>query len=1083
WPLPTSPPYRRRISCGLTPSPTDRLPRGLDDLLMRAGFENNTANEGWLICLLAGRPLPPVANRPLNCRLHPELAGCPDSLRLPWKLRYKIRRGTADDIEAVGRAGAGAGEQPQMACSCTAGSSAMSTTDAAGRPAQKLLVAADCQSWPVWSAFCCTRRLTCTASPSPGFYVQSLFVELDYRRHRVGQSLLATLGRLAASSGFGHLKLLVQRKQRAGRELLQTSGLYSRCSAVEHRLMMLAGLLRLLVAVAMATGRIVGFVLYTVSHVSQQDLPGLYVGQSLLATLGRLAASSGFGHLKLLVQRSNAPAVNCYRRLGFEFLSDTENIGFFELWPAKFVNSMLRAGRRPLPAGLSLELRDCDGRLSGGLEAGRRFALTCAACDCRLSGHRGAHLLHRPCQLLSVANLKRLLGRLALSLAASPRRLWLEAPRQQTELHRMLLHTGLEDLDGRHDGDWGLVSSSHIFHRHPEFQQLPAAMKPESSTATVVIRYGTPDDMYQVTCHEKELAKCHENMLQYCRLGSEAHRQMLMDGLFRIMVAEAEGRVIGYLLYTPSYLLRHAEPGFYVGQSLLATLGRLAASSGFGHLKLLVQHSNAPATSGVRFSNRDGEHRLLRAVAAEVYHFNSAGGSPAAAAGLHLELRDCGGRLSGKLETGRRFALTCAACDCRLQGTVALTYCMWGRPCGSALIRTLPLNAFQADLEAVRPSCPARGCALLNAANLRRLFGRLPAHLPACPAGPPAGRRDSRLRQLLIKIGLEDSTASELWHVCDLSGPGLSELAGRSVACPSRLVDAEHLRPQPLPTRQLVVGAGAGQAEAPGLALHQPALPLLLGEVLHGQPLLGPRQRLLQRRRGRGGVRACGMLAGLPPDAVLCPLLDGCFLGVDQASRRPRAAASCSQDLASRPLLLPPLDDILEEFSSRLRPGLIKRILGCRQPTANQSRHPSIPACPQCLLPLCPKLCIAIRIASRSGRDLCWLGVGEAAKLVQCDFRRHLDWIESGPTGSEADGKNSCTFLCIRNQLSKVCKMRFGSRREPLNREDKGVQVTSTKSCQSSAPPTHSRYQLWPPVLIKLLKNAAVAPRLSDQIW
>ncbi|PAA77654.1 hypothetical protein BOX15_Mlig017646g4, partial [Macrostomum lignano] len=263
--------------------------------------------------------------------------------------------------------------------------------------------------------------------------------------------------------------------------------LYSRCSAVEHRLMMLAGLLRLLVAVAMATGRIVGFVLYTVSHVSQQDLPGLYVqslfvdgayrrhrvGQSLLATLGRLAASSGFGHLKLLVQRSNAPAVNCYRRLGFEFLSDTENIGFFELWPAKFVNSMLRAGRRPLPAGLSLELRDCDGRLSGGLEAGRRFALTCAACDCRLQGTAaltycmwdGCIMLadlrllrpacaQRPCQLLSVANLKRLLGRLALSLAASPRRLWLEAPRQQTELHRMLLHTGLEDLDGRHDGDW-----------------------------------------------------------------------------------------------------------------------------------------------------------------------------------------------------------------------------------------------------------------------------------------------------------------------------------------------------------------------------------------------------------------------------------------------------------------------------------------------------------------------------------------------------------------------------------------------------------------------------------------------------
>uniref|UniRef100_A0A1I8JJ03 N-acetyltransferase domain-containing protein n=1 Tax=Macrostomum lignano TaxID=282301 RepID=A0A1I8JJ03_9PLAT len=272
--------------------------------------------------------------------------------------QIQIRRGTADDIEAV------AAQELELANShngmqlyCRIECDEHHRMLLAGL--LKLLVAADCQSGRVVGFLLYTPSYM-HSQPEPGFYVQSLFVELDYRRHR----------------------------------------LYSRCSAVEHRLMMLAGLLRLLVAVAMATGRIVGFVLYTVSHVSQQDLPGLYVqslfvdgayrrhrvGQSLLATLGRLAASSGFGHLKLLVQRSNAPAVNCYRRLGFEFLSDTENIGFFELWPAKFVNSMLRAGRRPLPAGLSLELRDCDGRLSGGLEAGRRFALTCAACDCRLQG-------------------------------------------------------------------------------------------------------------------------------------------------------------------------------------------------------------------------------------------------------------------------------------------------------------------------------------------------------------------------------------------------------------------------------------------------------------------------------------------------------------------------------------------------------------------------------------------------------------------------------------------------------------------------------------------------------------------------
>uniref|UniRef100_A0A1I8FHD2 N-acetyltransferase domain-containing protein n=1 Tax=Macrostomum lignano TaxID=282301 RepID=A0A1I8FHD2_9PLAT len=200
--------------------------------------------------------------------------------------QIQIRRGTADDIEAVGRAGAGAGEQPQWhaAVYCR-----IDTTGMLLAGLLKLLVAADCQSGRVVGFLLYTPSYM-HSQPEPGFYVQSLFVELDYR---------TGTGRPVAA---GHA--------------------------------------------------------------------------------GRLAASSGFGHLKAAgaAQQRRRP------RLGFEFLSDTENIGFFELWPAKFVNSMLRAGRRPLPAGLSLELRDCDGRLSGGLEAGRRFALTCAACDCRLQG-------------------------------------------------------------------------------------------------------------------------------------------------------------------------------------------------------------------------------------------------------------------------------------------------------------------------------------------------------------------------------------------------------------------------------------------------------------------------------------------------------------------------------------------------------------------------------------------------------------------------------------------------------------------------------------------------------------------------
>uniref|UniRef100_A0A1I8FBZ5 N-acetyltransferase domain-containing protein n=1 Tax=Macrostomum lignano TaxID=282301 RepID=A0A1I8FBZ5_9PLAT len=193
--------------------------------------------------------------------------------------QIQIRRGTADDIEAVAAQELELGEQPQWQCSCTAGSSAMSTTGCCCcRPCS------NCWSPPTaspagWSASCCTRRLTCTASPSPASNVQSLFC---------GAGLPAAQGRPVAA---GHA--------------------------------------------------------------------------------GRLAASSGFAPPEAAGAAQQRAAVNCYRRLGFEFLSDTENIGFFELWPAKFVNSMLRAaGRRRCPPASAWSCGTATAGCRGGLEAG-----------------------------------------------------------------------------------------------------------------------------------------------------------------------------------------------------------------------------------------------------------------------------------------------------------------------------------------------------------------------------------------------------------------------------------------------------------------------------------------------------------------------------------------------------------------------------------------------------------------------------------------------------------------------------------------------------------------------------------------
>uniref|UniRef100_A0A1I8JIA9 N-acetyltransferase domain-containing protein n=1 Tax=Macrostomum lignano TaxID=282301 RepID=A0A1I8JIA9_9PLAT len=161
--------------------------------------------------------------------------------------------------------------------------------------------------------------------------------------------------------------------------------------ASDHFRVLQSGLARLLVAEA--AGRPAGFALYTRCHLDRQPRPGLYlqavyvcedyrglkVGKSLLVALARQALATGCDHIKLIVHTDNE-ALSWYQRIGFQVLTETEGVAFFEMNDVDFVAGLVAAAEQPLPDGASLRLRPCDGA------DGRRFELRTSGCDCRLFG-------------------------------------------------------------------------------------------------------------------------------------------------------------------------------------------------------------------------------------------------------------------------------------------------------------------------------------------------------------------------------------------------------------------------------------------------------------------------------------------------------------------------------------------------------------------------------------------------------------------------------------------------------------------------------------------------------------------------
>uniref|UniRef100_A0A1I8F4G0 N-acetyltransferase domain-containing protein n=1 Tax=Macrostomum lignano TaxID=282301 RepID=A0A1I8F4G0_9PLAT len=487
---------------------------------------------------------------------------------------------------------------------------------------------------------------------------------------------------------------------------------------------------------------------------------------------------------------------------GFEFLSDTEKHRFFELWPAKFVNSMLRARRRPAARGLSLELRDCDGRLSAGWKAGGGSPDLRAPATAAFRAPRRSPLLHvgrlhhagrtcgwcgplrpAPCQLLSVANLKR--------CWAAWHSAWLRrqggfggGASQQTELHRMLLHTGLEDFGRPPRRRLGRLRAAGPPALRPGgAARSPIIFKMSVAMVTGSLRPARPNQRCssgraprRTSWRPPSWRRSWQPAMTACQLYSRCsaveHRLMMLAGLLRLLVRGCYGN-------RPDCGLRPDLPGLYVqslfvdgayrrhrvGQSLLATLGRLAASSGFGHLKLLVQRSNAPArellqTSGVRIPERYGEHRLLRAVAGQVLKLDASGGSPAAARRLSLELRTATAGCRAGWRPGRRAPRRSPTC----MWTAAS--CWPTAAAGAARLRPAALPAAErrqseaaAGPPGTQPGCVAKA-ALAGGAS-----------------------QQTELHRMLLHTGLEDLDGRHDgdWVVCALRAPQLCGLAERQV--------------------------------------------------------------------------------------------------------------------------------------------------------------------------------------------------------------------------------------------------------------------------------------------------------------
>ncbi|MFN8534676.1 MAG: GNAT family N-acetyltransferase [Dehalococcoidia bacterium] len=138
------------------------------------------------------------------------------------------------------------------------------------------------------------------------------------------------------------------------------------------------------------------------------------------------------------------------------------------------------------------------------------------------------------------------------------------------------------------------------------------------------IRVATPDDI-------PEIVRLIRGLADYEHLPAEPNPERLREHLFgdrpsaEVLIAEREGRVVGFALFFPNYSTFLTQPGIYledlfvepehrgvgIGKTLLVRLAAIAVERGCGRLEWAVLNWNEPAI---------GFYQALGAAALDDWH-------------------------------------------------------------------------------------------------------------------------------------------------------------------------------------------------------------------------------------------------------------------------------------------------------------------------------------------------------------------------------------------------------------------------------------------------------------------------------
>jgi GNAT superfamily N-acetyltransferase len=168
------------------------------------------------------------------------------------------------------------------------------------------------------------------------------------------------------------------------------------------------------------------------------------------------------------------------------------------------------------------------------------------------------------------------------------------------------------------------------------------------SAPACTIRFGTPEDVSTIFALIKGLA-------EYERLSHEVvgTEELLREHLFgerryvEVLLAEADGRPVGFALFFHNYSTFLTRPGIYLedlfvlpdergrgyGKALLSALGRLAVERGCGRLEWSVLDWNEPSIKFYRSLGAVGlDEWTVNRVTGQALHNLAALGPPVAEA-------------------------------------------------------------------------------------------------------------------------------------------------------------------------------------------------------------------------------------------------------------------------------------------------------------------------------------------------------------------------------------------------------------------------------------------------------------------